>query len=428
MKSYIRKSFLLLACALFLVNPFTACGSSSNGSNSAQNDSNDIKFETFADSISLPPYEDLPYDFYFTYSISWPVSGNDEIVKSIRKWIAEQMNCKNISSIVADSTPNLLIKEFSDNGLDDTSSTDLSVSSDIKGSILSLGYDLEISAPMSRPVIYFQRTKINLSNGKVLNRDLFPSDEIMSKLILESLNESSEYGYECPNYSYKFPSSLPSFDENGLLVQYDMYEAMAGGHGMPYITIIYSKILPYLSDELLAFVPKEYYERYKEAPISNNEEIEKEISKFVYSLVYSQEIYNAEKFDPSQNQYEAYSPKMKETFKQFGINGDGGLYFSIFDDQIHSKSFIKLLNNLSDKERDFDWGFITWGGEEKFAFEAVIDDINIVNPEFAKVVIKFRTYEQAPWITRDIEIIKEDGEWKIDNIDNFRQVMVSDQK
>ena len=436
MDSYIRKSFLLLACALFLVSPFTACGSTSNSSNSEENDTNVtnvIKFETFADSISLPPVEDMPYNFHFTYSISWPVSGNNEIVKFVRQWIAEQMNCKNISDIDTQATPDILIKEYTDTNLDDCGSTELTVGSDISGDILSLYYSTYVGSPMGRPIIDFQETKINLSNGKVLTRDLFPSDEIMSNLILEGFKDASLYDELddlALNLPLPFPSALPSFDENGLFVQYKMYEVSHGAAGMPSTTIIYSKILPYLSDDLLEFVPKEYYEKYKAAPVSNKDEIEKEISKFVYSLFYDQSIVEMESMTHGQC---GFSPKMKETFKEYGITSP--IVYNYAIEPFYSSSFTKLLKDIKDKEQkgkevrgddeyqifDFDWWFFREWSEEPGAFEAKIDDIKVVNPGFAEIVVKYRDSIGSSWNNRKLEVIKEDGQWKVDNINKMRQ-------
>lgn len=393
---------------------FSSCGNKQT----SINDSVAIEFKNFKDSISSQSSK-------FVISIDWPVTGESNIVKEVRKWIANEVIGKDNAEI-AESPENIITswkEEMKESGnIYDNYSLQI-VGHVIDNEFISLSSIYNVDQPKRGESVTFNNAYFRMSDGSLLTEEDLPSiAEIRPALIglmrdykFKKQDEDNDgsivfSGLDYDNLSY--PLSHAYYNDNGLVLQYIPDELSVIDSKIPEFVIPYYVFLRNLTPIQKGFVPSKQLKDYEEN-LSKYDEIE----KIIYSIYYDCGVW-----EPNPAEY-ILSSSMMDKVKKLGITkkldyqktnpNDVSEYFT---DSFNE--FIKNNPRRNQIPQINSTGGILWdgGSAPPDEFDLNIIDCTLVNNDTANIIIDWNGFG-----LRYLTLKKENGKWKIDDIDQIRE-------
>lgn len=448
MKNRIHRLYRLASICFFVCCFHSLSFATATAPDSIKSKSSQIFFENYTDSIIRVFDPKTGGKLRLYYSIDWPMDGPEELRNRLKRRMLKMIDPENESIIdVADNIdlPSYLRSVFEDwfkeSQEEDWYDEDLR---DFKSEAVFTDdefLDYDMSAYTS---LYMQNGTNPLK--RVTLRIRLSDDAVFSDMVRHPFQDNSGYSISsilgglaiCDDQLAQVGIN-DLFEEDGvhperfLNEQFGVmftsegvfFNAGMGALGYPMaageisFTIPYQRIIPLLSDEAKGFVPSKYIREYEE-----NKTTIDDIENIIYSLCYDEIIHD----DP----YEAraqYNPLMLWRFQDKGITS--GLsrddVMSRQLKELHRQIYGVVDNYVNShpqwfKHYQYDYPSLyfyllrQYGCPEMNVF-CVITGYNFISSD--KVIVTVVT----PIGPEYIEFIKEDKEWKINDVDNLQYDM-----
>lgn len=409
------------------------------------------------------PAAELPYDSVsLTYSIAWPVKGDEATVRRLREWTLTQLGIKTtlpenadtkaVRSILDKHAQMLLAQDATDADGSFFWERELSVVGEsdtpFEGYV-SMTSEITNTVWMGRyPDYAYSNICIRLNDGEEFDPKSAIADEDLARdLIVEAIDSQAkeEDASWCWNeniiYSREelpMPDRLIALTREGVEFEYVMNEL--GGPGPSYTVVIpYDRILPALSAKAIAFLPKEITgedaKQEQAAPEAAALSPKDEAVRFLYQTFYDKETISALKHPDPDTLYTVgfcslgYSKDALEKFRELGISS-GPDYPTTpshsEEDDHYIPYYTESLNALLKKVDDYfeknpsDLMMIMsydFEGEES-PFYLNIKKVEEISPE--KIIVTASENPDSDNFT--YVLVKQNGRWYIDDIYNYRQI------